>query len=100
MVKPINVYHKININHVNIHEMINWKISISLALPGGTQGGYYIGQQPYGGIPLNIDLDGSRQEQRIPLQVLVCDSLSWLWLRFFFLSECSTTIGCLGSYRW
>jgi heparan sulfate proteoglycan 2 (perlecan) len=50
----------------------------------GTQGGYYIGQQPYdprGGAPLNIELDGSRQEQRIPLQVLNVQPQSVVWGR-------------------
>jgi hypothetical protein len=42
----------------------------------GTQGSYYIDQRPYdprGSTPLNIILDGSRAEQRVPLQVLVND---------------------------
>ena len=41
----------------------------------GTRGAYYVDQRPYdprGQSPLSIVLDGSRPEQRVPLQVLVC----------------------------
>jgi hypothetical protein len=46
------------------------------AVDPGSRGAYYLDQKPYdtqGGAPLNIILDGSRPEQRIPLQVLVSD---------------------------
>ena len=38
--------------------------------------GIYVNQQPFDGrtgTPLTIVLDGNQREQRIPLQVLVCD---------------------------
>ncbi len=57
--------------------------------PQGTQGGYYVDQKPYdsrGTTPLNIILDGSRPEQRIPLQVIVCDKFIFVCCVYIFFS--------------
>jgi hypothetical protein len=85
MDESINVYDRININHVKIILMnkktmkFYFKYLLDPPQPsqgGGTRGSYYINQTPYdarGSTPLNIVLDGSRPEQRVPLQVLVND---------------------------
>ena len=77
----INVYHKISIDHVRYIKIKFYLKKTSFldpSQPSGPDrtGGYYIDQQPYdvrGTTPLNIVLDGNQREQRIPLQVLVCD---------------------------
>ena len=83
MLDPINVCPKDNINHVN-NDWIDTRIcSLHLLIldpqpPYGPDrgSGIYVNQQPFDGrtgTPLTIVLDGNQREQRIPLQVLVCD---------------------------
>ncbi|CAF3522929.1 unnamed protein product [Rotaria socialis] len=50
----------------------------------GSRGAYYLDQRPYdigGTTPFNIILDGSRSEQRVPLQVLNVQPQSIVWGR-------------------
>ncbi|CAM4742403.1 unnamed protein product [Rotaria magnacalcarata] len=50
----------------------------------GSRGAYYLDQQPYNPsvtTPFNIILDGSRSEQRVPLQVLNVQPQSIVWGR-------------------